>query len=120
MMQWRIRAELSADGDLELNRAEGDLLEGSPVDLLIAAVAGCFVKSCQMVQAARSEKTTRVVAEVLGTKAEGHPNRVASVSIAYDLSDLTPEKAAKIAKDAKRICTVTNSMSCEFEVVSLT
>lgn len=115
-MEWRVRAELSAQGDLHL---DGALLDGSPVDLLVAAVAGCFVKSCHMVQDARGEAKSLVIAEVLGIKAEGAPNRVGKVIIAWELPGLNPDLAERIAKDAKRICTVTNSMSCEFEVKTL-
>lgn len=116
MMEWRVRAELSADGELDF---DGSMLDGTPVDLLVAAVAGCFSKSCQMVQEARGEPKTKVIAEVTGTKGEGSPNRVGHVRIAWSLPDLDSDKAARIAKDGKRICTVTNAMSCEFEVTEL-
>lgn len=116
MMEWHVRAELSPDGRLHL---DGPLLNGSPVDLLITAVAGCFVKSCHMVQDARKETKTKAIAEVRGVKAEGPPNRVGKVVIAWALPGLPPSHAEKIARDAKRICTVTNSMSCEFEVTAL-
>lgn len=116
MMEWRVRAELSASGELDLT---GALLEGSPVDLLVSAVAGCFVKSCHMVQGARGEAKTVAVAEVVGVKGDGAPNRVGKVTIAWQLPGLDPAHAERIAKDAKRICTVTNSMSCDFEVIEL-
>lgn len=116
MMEWRVRADLSADGKLQL---DGALLDGSPVDLLVAAVAGCFVKSCHMVQEARGEATSQITADVLGTKAEDAPNRVGKVVIAWALPGLDPDQAERIAKDAKRICTVTNSMSCDFQVKPL-
>lgn len=116
MLEWRARAELSAEGELHL---EGALLDGSPVDLLVAAVAGCFVKSCHMVQDARGDAKTRVLAEVVGTKAEDTPNRVGKVIILWHLPDLESALAERIAKDAKRICTVTNTMTCAFEVKPL-
>lgn len=116
MMEWRVRAVLSADGELQL---DGALLDGSPVDLLVAAVAGCFVKSCHMVQTARREPVTEAVAEITGTKGEGTPNRVGHITIAWSLPGLDADLAERVAKDAKRICTVTNSMSCDFEMVKL-
>lgn len=116
MMEWRVRADLSASGDLEL---QGALLDGSPVDLLVAAVAGCFVKSCHMVQEARGDTKTRVIVEVVGIKGTGSPNRVGAVTLAWDLPGLDAQTAEKVAKDAKRICTVTNTMSCDFEVTKL-
>lgn len=114
MMEWRVRAELSANGELQL---DGALLDGSPVDLLVAAVAGCFAKSCHMVQEARGEPKTAVQCDVLGTKASDPPNRVGHIRIAWALPGV--ENGEKIARDAKRICTVTNAMSCDFEVVPL-
>ena len=116
MLEWRARAELSPAGELCL---DGPLLEGSPVDLMMGAIAGCFVKSCQMVQQARGEPATRVLCEITGTKAEDPPNRVGHVRIAYALPDLAPDQAERIARDAKRICTVTNAMSCGFDLVAL-
>lgn len=113
MMEWRAQADLSAEGELELS---GALLDGSPVDLLVTAVAGCFVKSCHMVQDARGEAKTRAIASVQGVKGEGSPNRVGKIVISWDLPGLDDDTARKVAKDAKRICTVTNSMSCDFEV----
>lgn len=116
MLEWRVRADLAADGKMQL---DGALAQGSPVDLLVAAVAGCFVKSCHMVQEARGEARTRVLAEVTGVKPAEPPNRVGKITIRWSLPGLAPDHAARIAKDAKRICTVTNSMSCEFEVTAL-
>lgn len=114
-MEWHVTAMLSAQGALTL---EGAVHDGTPVDLLIAAVAGCFVKSCHMVQEAKGAAKTEIRAEVVGVKAEDAPNRVARVTIRWAIPDLAAEDAARIARDAKRICTVTNSMSCAFEVIA--
>lgn len=59
------------------------------------------------------------MAEVVGRKAGDSPNRVGQIAIKWQLPDLWAEDAARIARDAKRICTVTNSMSCAFEVSPL-
>lgn len=116
MLEWQAEAALTAEGTLTLT---GPMLEGSPVDLLMGAIAGCFAKSCHMVQAARGEATTDLRCTITGRKADDPPNRVGHVRIAYALPDLSADQAAKIAKDAKRICTVTNAMSCSFELVAL-
>lgn len=116
MLEWHVTADLSAQGELHL---AGPLLDGSPVDLLMGAIAGCFVKSCHMVQQARGEATTKIQVSVTGTKAEDTPNRVGHVRIGWAIPDLPADQAEKIAKDAKRICTVTNTMSCSFEVAPL-
>lgn len=123
-MQWNIRASLSASGQLAYcildesgNETNADLLGATPVDLLVAAAAGCFVKSAHMVLAARREESVAVTADLHAVKASGTPARVEKIRISYAMPALAPEMAARIAKDAKRICTVTNSMSCEFELV---
>lgn len=115
-MQWQARVDLSSDGDLRL---DSPMLEGTPVDLLVAAVATCFVKSCHLVQEARGDAKSAVHCDVTGTKAEGPPNRIGHMRIAWSLPGLDAAQAERIAKDAKRICTVTNSLSCETEMVTL-
>ena len=115
-MEWRGTASLSAEGDLKFDDA---VLAGTPVDILVASVAACFMKSCHLAQGARSTAQTRVEVDVTATKADGRPNRLGAIRIAWAMPELDEAEASRIAKDAKRICTVTNSMSCDFEVVAL-
>jgi uncharacterized OsmC-like protein len=119
-----MRATLSSDGQLAMSRlSAGDAQEiapapdWGPVDHLAAAVAGCFAKSCHMVMSALGESLRPVEADVLATKADGKPSRVGRLTIHYTLEGCTADKAVRIAKDAKRICTVTNSLNCEIELV---
>ena len=79
MIEWRVGSELSTEGELHLDVA---LLDGSPVDLLVAAISGCFVRSCRVVQDARGEDKTVAHCEVTGTKADDVPNRVGQVRTA--------------------------------------
>jgi uncharacterized OsmC-like protein len=120
-----MRAQLSPKGELHLVRLDdGGAADGAPVsawgpvDHLVGAVAGCFAKSCQMVQQALGDPASTVEADVVADKAEAKPSRVGKVSIRYAIGVPNPEKAARIARDAKRICTVTNSLNCEFELVN--
>ena len=113
-MEWFVSATLTADGTLSFQQAPVD---GTPVDMLIAAAAACFAKSCQLVQNARSETPTTVVADVTGIKAADAPNRLGRMRIAWSIPDLEPRQAARIARDAKRVCTVTNSLTCDIEMV---
>lgn len=115
-MKWQVKISLLEDGTVEFSPSEGDL---SPVDLLLRAVASCFAKSCHMVQSARGEAYSKVIVDVAGTKAEDRPNRIGVVQIQWSLPSVDQKMAAQIVKDAKRICTITNTMSCEFEVVEL-
>ncbi|MDQ6435605.1 OsmC family protein [Mesorhizobium sp. LHD-90] len=120
-----MRAQLSPQGELHLVRLDdGGAVDDAPasawgpVDHLVGAVAGCFAKSCQMVQHALGEPASAVEAHVVARKAEAKPSRVGTVSIHYAIGVASADKAARIAKDAKRICTVTNSLNCEFELVN--
>lgn len=120
MLEWRVRAELSPEGKVTITPAllEGEVLIASPVDLMMAGIGACFVKSCHMVLEARGEAKVAVSCDVTGRKADNPPNRVGHVILAWSLPDLDAEHGAKIARDAKRICTVTNAMCCTFDLVA--
>lgn len=124
-MQWIMWAQLSPEGELHLARLDdagvverAPVSTWEPVDHFAGSVAGCFVKSCQMVLDALGEPARAVEASVVAGKAADKPSRVGKISIRYAIDGLGADKAARIAKDAKRICTVTNSLNCEFELVS--
>jgi uncharacterized OsmC-like protein len=112
-VEWEISVSLSGDGLLKL---EPSPVTGTPVDMLAAAIASCFAKSCHMVLGALSHEPCRVDVVVRASKSRTPPNRVDRVEIVWAMQAIADDLAARVAKDAKRICTVTNSMSCEFEV----
>lgn len=123
-MKWTIQADLLATADLSLKIREIDgiisdkpLERWTPVDLLIGSVAGCFVKSCAMIMEAQGERVGDMRALVRGVKSTDKPQRVASLEIQYELFGVTPDRAKRIAAQAKKICTVTNSLNCEIQVV---
>jgi uncharacterized OsmC-like protein len=83
----------------------------SPVEFLLVSVATCFALSVRAALAAR--KLTRLGFEVvvLGEKAPDPPSRLKHIAVvAIFRGNLTEADAAAIAADAKRLCTVTNSL----------
>lgn len=123
-MQWRMTARLAPGGELRFDPSGNESGTGDaagdwePVDHLAAAIAGCFAKSCQMVLQALGEAERNCEAHVELDKADAKPNRVGRARIRYAIDGLDADRAARIAKDAKRICTVTNTLNCEFELVT--
>lgn len=119
-MIWTIRASLDAAGNLDVTLPEADgqtgvrrLADAKPVELLVAAVAICFVKSCANVIAARGAPPAAIRCEVVAHKAGDKPARVARMVVRYAIDGMVPDVAARIAKDGKRICTVSNTLNCE-------
>lgn len=122
-MEWKIQANLSPEGKMTLVRLSedekpdnADVTSWGPVDHLVASVAGCFVKSVHMVQQALGQEQVDVRAIVVGAKADAKPARIGSILIRYEMPSLPHDKASKLAQDAKRICTVTNSLNCDFDL----
>lgn len=114
-MLWETSISLSGDGHLEY---EASPLSGAPVHLFTAAIATCFAKSCHIVLDARSQALCRVDVSARAFKADTPPNRIDRVEISWAMPTLADDLALRVAKDAKRICTVTNSVTCEFEVIA--
>lgn len=119
MTAWRIGAALDAEGALSFTTAGDAALDRlSPVELMLAGVAACFVRSCRITMAATGLPPGAVAATVTGTRAEDRPGRIGTVEIRWAMPGLPPARAEKVARNAKRICTVTNSMSAEFTVAA--
>ncbi len=94
----------------------------SPVQYLLLAVAGCFALSCRAVlkkRATASCATAEVPASaiqnfqvsVTGDKLQGAGNRLARISVVTQFHDMAEEDAAAVLRDAKALCTVTNTLS---------
>ncbi|HRO16129.1 MAG TPA: OsmC family protein [Paracoccus sp. (in: a-proteobacteria)] len=119
MTAWRIAAALDAEGALSFTTAGDAPLEAlSPVELMLAGVAACFVKSCRITMEATGLPPGAVAATVTGTKAADRPGRVDRIEIRWAMPALPRARAEKVARNAKRICTVTNSISAEFTVAA--
>ncbi len=117
MADYAAQAEIDAAGNLRMTRAGGAFLDGTPVEIMLGAVAGCFLKSAQIVQETKRLPRTAGRVSVEGTKAPDRPSRIAHIRIAWQIADMAPDEAARIARDAKRVCTVSNSIAAEYELV---
>ena len=122
-MNWVVHAELDREGAFDVQLPAGD--DGQParppelavpVELLLVSVASCFAKSCHIVLAARGEAPCDIRIEVTGEKAGDPPNRLSRIRIDCELMGLDAAQAGRVRRDAKRICTVTNTLACEVEV----
>lgn len=90
----------------------------SPVDTLIASLGSCIVKSVQWSADQRKVKLNPFTVTLTGTKALDLPGRVERIDVEItgnlvDDSALVP----RIVKQAKSICTVSNTLTCEVSVV---
>lgn len=109
--------ETSIDHQGKFNLAIGDAVIGSPeiaspVDYLLVAVGTCFAKSCAVILAAQNEPENPVSVEVFGRKADTGPNRIDRILVEVTFEDtIKPDRADRILRNAKRICTVSNSLS---------
>lgn len=122
-MKWIVHAEVTRDGVFGFhfpppdNDAAPRAPESAvPVEQLLASVASCFGQSCQIVMGVRGEEPCDVRIEVIGEKAPDRPNRLEQIDLSCELVGVDPDRAAHIKRDAKRICTVTNSLACDFRV----
>lgn len=86
----------------------------TPVDTLLASLGACIIKSMEW--AASNEKTAlnAFSVRVAGVKAGTLPNRIETLEIQVSNSFAEEQALAEtIAKKAKSICTVSNSLNCE-------
>lgn len=89
----------------------GDLDKVSPVEYMLISIAGCFALSCRGAMKSRNLPATEVEVIVTGEKARDPPSRVARITLVVALGQ-EPGAAdiAAILQDAKRLCTVTNTI----------
>jgi len=96
---------LTGPGALTLERI-------SPVEAMLLSVAGCFALSCRPVFARLDVPRTGYRVVVHGTKAAGTPARIAQIDIVVDFAPgLSASDADQIVTQAKKLCTVTNTLS---------
>ncbi len=123
-MNWTVHAALNRDGAFAVHLPpEGE--EGTPrppdaavpVEQLLVSVASCFARSCHIVLGARGEALCDIRIAVVGEKAGDPPNRLERIRVSCELVGVESGRADRIRRDAKRICTVTNTLACAFEVV---
>jgi uncharacterized OsmC-like protein len=117
---WTTRAVWQSPGPVALFVADEPLTARvasttnpvSPVEYQLIAVAGCFALSLEAARKAREWPESVFDVTVSGSKAPDLPSRLQRIAI--DVSIRGPLDAAAqstLLKDAKRLCTVTNTLA---------
>ena len=90
---------------------------GSPVDMLLASLSYCIVKSVEWAAKDHKSSLHPFAVKVTGTKALDLPGRVEQMDIII-IGSLVDDSAVavKIVKLAKSICTVSNTLNCSVSV----
>ncbi|USD64301.1 OsmC family protein [Vibrio sp. SCSIO 43136] len=114
-------AALNADGELVYGTELGALSKtpelDSPAMTMLYSVASCMVLSLQMVAKRKKIEVQPFSFEVIGHKGTELPMHFARYEVALSAGvHADPEVAQKLLKDAKAICTVSNSLSGSFEL----
>ena len=91
----------------------------TPVDTLLASLASCIVKSVQLAASQHNATLKPFMVKVTGNKAPDLPGRVEQmqVMIIGQLAD-DGSLAQKLVKQAKAICTVSNSLNCTVTIAT--
>tara|TARA_B110000046_G_scaffold134730_2_gene141029 strand:- start:65 stop:472 length:408 start_codon:yes stop_codon:yes gene_type:complete len=92
---------------------------GSPVDMLLASLAYCIVKSVEWAAKEHNSGLLPFAVKVTGTKALDLPGRVEQMEVLI-IGDLVADfaVAGQIVKLAKSICTVSNTLNCAVTVAT--
>lgn len=115
---------VSFDASAELLYAHGDPSQTSlyppitsPVDTMLASLASCIVRSIEWAANQHKAALGPFQIKVIGTKSPELPGRIekAEITVIGSLVE-DAEEAAKILKQAKSICTVSNSLNTEVTV----
>ena len=89
----------------------------APSDLIMAALASCIAISLEMAAQERKVDPGKIDVEVNGTKARDLPHRFGGFSVTVYLADIEDQElAARRLKQAKQICTVSNTLNSEVSV----
>lgn len=85
-----------------------------PSDLVMAALASCIAISLEMVGREMKIDPGTIDIVVEGAKATDLPHRFARFNLTVHLDDLADQQvAARLLDQAKKICTVSNSLNSE-------
>lgn len=115
---------VSFNGEADLLYAYGDPSDtsphppaGSPVDTMIASLGSCMVRSVEWVAVQRKAQLNPFQVRIVGTRSPELPGRVerAEITIIGKLVD-DEAVAQHILKQAKAICTVSNSLNTTVEI----
>ncbi|MEH6526788.1 MAG: OsmC family protein [Sneathiella sp.] len=89
----------------------------TPVDTLIASLGSCIVKSMQWSADQHKVSLNPFMVKVVGIKAPVLPGRIEKMDITILGSLVDDEELApRIVRQAKSICTVSNTLNCEVEI----
>jgi uncharacterized OsmC-like protein len=84
----------------------------SPVEYLLVAVSGCFALSIKAAITQRNRPFSWARVLVVGDKAAEPPSRLQSIELSVTLgAPLAASEIAAVLADAKRQCTVTNTLA---------
>jgi uncharacterized OsmC-like protein len=126
LRQWVVRARYSPPEPVELLVGERELATvlgasagaaPSPVEYLLLSVADCFAQSLEI--ARKSQGWPSCVFEVtcVGVKARDLPSRLARISLDVSISGpLAQGQSEQLLLEAKRLCTVTNTLAIPAEI----
>lgn len=117
-----IRAEYDGSDTIKFTHSkqsgpEMSFAANSPVDTLLASLGHCIVMSVQWSAAQRKIDLQPFKVEVLGTKALDEPGRLKKIDVAV-IGPFVDDAGLgeRILKQAKAICTVSNSLNCDVTV----
>lgn len=88
-----------------------------PVLTLLASVAQCLLESLRIIARQTDTQLPEFHVSVSGEKAVDLPGRLQSITcvVSGNLAD-DPQDAERMVAEAKRICTVSNTLNCKIEV----
>ncbi|MFP7571823.1 OsmC family protein [Marivita sp. S2033] len=89
----------------------------TPVDLLLASLAACILKSVRWSAEQRGATPLPFTVSVTGIKAGDEPSRLGSVEITVIGKPVADQNSIDaVVKQAKAICTVSNSLNSDITV----
>ena len=89
----------------------------TPADILLASIGGCMVLSVQIVASRKKLELKPFIVSVKADKAEDMPSRFGSydIRVTSGFAD-DPQLEMQIVKQAKAMCTVSNSLNGEINL----
>jgi len=92
---------------------------GTPVDMLLASLAYCMVKSAEWAAQNQGASLLPFSVKVTGTKAPDLPGRIELMEVTL-IGKLVDDAATaqQIVNLAKNTCTVSNTLNCEITVAT--
>jgi uncharacterized OsmC-like protein len=117
--KWSISAALDgasapiySKGDLEVAPLGPAPLSLSPVEYLLLAASGCLALSIKAAAERLNQPFTSVRVVACGEKATGFPSRLKHIDVEASFATALPSSEAnRVLEDAKRLCTVTNTLA---------